>query len=160
MEQFCNTADSGSALLGSHSIGNYAATQARKCGCNKDEKDIRGRWKSKGQVSDVYNDVELPYPDTKVAEKLSIGGVLFLHVSLQRCKCQWWCDRCNNWEQHGNAEDICSDSSCAKATSGVMYPNCVLWYLERLSSFGFLIVMMLFLTTFYPKNSRAESNWI
>ena len=49
MEQFRNTADSG-LLLGSHSIRNYAATQqARKCGCNKDEKkDTRGRWKSKG----------------------------------------------------------------------------------------------------------------
>jgi hypothetical protein len=76
MEQFCNTADSGS-LLGSHSIRKYAATHARKCGCNKDEKDIRGRWKSKGRVSDVYDDVELPYPDAKVAEKLSIGGACF-----------------------------------------------------------------------------------
>jgi hypothetical protein len=66
MEQFCNAADSGS-LLGSHSIRKYAATHARKCGCNKDEKDIRGRWKSKGRVSDVYDDVE----------KLCIGGACF-----------------------------------------------------------------------------------
>ena len=35
MEQFRNAADSGS-LLGSHSIRKYAATHARKCGCNKD----------------------------------------------------------------------------------------------------------------------------
>jgi hypothetical protein len=76
MEQFGNTADSGS-LLGCHSIRKYAATHARKCGCNKDAKDIRGRWKSKGQVSDVYDDVELPYPDAKVAEMLSIGGACF-----------------------------------------------------------------------------------
>ena len=66
MEQFRNAADSGS-LLGSHSIRKYAATHARKCGCNKDEKDIRGRWKSKGRVSDVYDDVE----------KLCIGGACF-----------------------------------------------------------------------------------
>ncbi len=76
MEQFRNAADSGS-LLGSHSIRKYAATHARKCGCNKDEKDIRGRWKSKGRVSDVYDDVELPYPDAKVAEKLCFGGACF-----------------------------------------------------------------------------------
>jgi hypothetical protein len=52
-----------SSLLGSHSIRKYAATHCRRCGCNKDEKDIRGRWKSKGRVSDVADDVELPYPD-------------------------------------------------------------------------------------------------
>jgi len=61
-------------MLGSHSIRKYAATHARRCGVTKDEKDIRGRWKGKGRVSDVYDDVELPYPDAKVAEKLCIGG--------------------------------------------------------------------------------------
>jgi hypothetical protein len=76
LEEFRNAADSGSSF-GNHSIRKYAATHARKCGCNKDEKDIRGRWKSKGQVSDVYDDVELPYPDAKVAEKLCIGGACF-----------------------------------------------------------------------------------
>jgi len=69
--------DNVACLLGSHSIRKYAATHCRRCGCNKDEKDIRGRWKSKGRVSDVYDDVELPYPDAKVAEKLSIGGACF-----------------------------------------------------------------------------------
>ena len=59
MEEFKNGATT--VLLGSHSIRKYAATHARKCGCSKDEKDIRGRWKSKGRVSDVYDDVELPY---------------------------------------------------------------------------------------------------
>ena len=29
---------------------------------------------SKGRVSDVHDDVELPYPDAKVAEKLCFGG--------------------------------------------------------------------------------------
>ncbi len=43
----------------------------------KDEKDIRGRWKGAGRVSDVYDDVELPYPDAKVAEKLCGGGPCF-----------------------------------------------------------------------------------
>lgn len=63
--------------LGSHSIRKFAATYARRCGVTKDEKDIRGRWKSIGRVSDVYDDVELPYPDAKVAEKLCGGGACF-----------------------------------------------------------------------------------
>ena len=66
-----------SGLLGSHSIRKFAATHVRKCGVSKDDKDIRGRWKGKGRVSDVYDDVELPYPDCKVAEKLCIGGPCF-----------------------------------------------------------------------------------
>ena len=66
-----------SGLLGSHSIRKFAATHVRKCGISKDDKDIRGRWKGKGRVSDVYDDVELPYPDCKVAEKLCIGGPYF-----------------------------------------------------------------------------------
>ena len=65
------------SLLGSHSIRKYAATFARRCGVTKDEKDIRGRWKGAGRVSDVYDDVELPYPDAKVAEKLCGGGPCF-----------------------------------------------------------------------------------
>ena len=44
---------------------------------NKDKKDIRGRFKTKGRVSDVYDDVELPYPDAKVTEKLCGGGACF-----------------------------------------------------------------------------------
>jgi hypothetical protein len=81
LEQFCNAGDSGS-LLGSHSIWKNAATHARKCGCNKDEKDIQGRWKSKGQVLDVYDDVELPYTDAKVACREAVHWrYLFLLVS-------------------------------------------------------------------------------
>jgi hypothetical protein len=34
-------------------------------------------WKGKGRVSDVYDDVELSYPDCKVAEKLCFGGPCF-----------------------------------------------------------------------------------
>ena len=61
-------------LLGSHSIRKFACTYARSCGIHKDEKDIRGRWKGKGRVSDVYDDTELPYPDAKVGAVLCGGG--------------------------------------------------------------------------------------
>jgi hypothetical protein len=57
-----------------HSIRKYALTYARKNGCSKDEKDIRGRWKKGKHNSDVYDDIELPFPDAKVAGKLCIGG--------------------------------------------------------------------------------------
>jgi hypothetical protein len=69
--------EAASMLLGSHSVRKYAATYARRCGVTKDEKDIRGRWKGQGRVSDIYDDVELPYPDAKVAEKLCGGGPCF-----------------------------------------------------------------------------------
>ena len=61
-------------LLGSHSIRKSACTYARSCGIHKDEKDIRGRWKGKGCVSDVNDDTVLPYPDAKVAAVLCGGG--------------------------------------------------------------------------------------
>jgi hypothetical protein len=47
---------------------------ARKNRCLKDEKDIRGHWKKNQHVSDVYGNIEFPYPDTKVAGKLCIRG--------------------------------------------------------------------------------------
>jgi hypothetical protein len=75
MEEF--TAAGKDNLLGSHSIRKFAATHARRSGCTKDDKDIRGRWKSKARVSDVYEDTELPFPDAKVAEKLCIGGACY-----------------------------------------------------------------------------------
>jgi hypothetical protein len=59
--------------LGSHSVRKFGSTHARKSGCSKDEKDLRGRWR-KGRVSDVYDDIELPFPDAKVAGKLCVGG--------------------------------------------------------------------------------------
>ena len=46
----------------------------RRCGATKDEKDIRGRWKSRKRVSDAYDDVELAWPDTKMAGLLCQGG--------------------------------------------------------------------------------------
>jgi hypothetical protein len=60
--------------LGSHSVRKYASTTVRNLGATKDEKDIRGRWKSSTRVSDVYNDVELPFPDAKLAGLLCPGG--------------------------------------------------------------------------------------
>ena len=79
MPEFVKEDDEGLSdlLLGSHSIRKFAATFARKCGITKDEKEIRGRWKGAGRVSDVHDDVELPYPDAKVAEKLCGGGACF-----------------------------------------------------------------------------------
>jgi hypothetical protein len=35
---------------------------------------MRGRWQNKARVSDVYDDIELPYPDAKVAGLQCIGG--------------------------------------------------------------------------------------
>ena len=55
------------------------ATFVRRCGVTKDEKDIRGRWKGTGRVSDMYDDIKLPYPDAKAAEKLC-GGVSCTYV--------------------------------------------------------------------------------
>ena len=77
MEVFGGEAADGTDSLGSHSIRKFAATHARRSGCSKDDKDIRGRWKSKARVSDVYEDTELPYPDAKVAEKLCFGGACY-----------------------------------------------------------------------------------
>ncbi len=43
----------------------------------KDKKDVRGQWKGACRVSNVYENIELPYPDAKVAEKLCGGGPCF-----------------------------------------------------------------------------------
>ena len=72
-------------MLGSHTIWKFAATHALRCGVTKDEKDIWGRWKGKGRVSDVYNDVALPYPDCKVVEMLASNGrTVFLFNQQQQ----------------------------------------------------------------------------
>jgi len=60
-------------LLGTHSLRKFPCTMARNAGCSKDETDHRGRWR-KRRVSDRYVDINLPYPDAKVAGKLCIGG--------------------------------------------------------------------------------------
>jgi hypothetical protein len=66
--------DFAETKLGSHSVRKYASTTVRNLGATKDEKDIRGRWKSSTCVSDVYDDVKLPFPDAKLAGLLCPGG--------------------------------------------------------------------------------------
>ena len=61
-------------LLGAHSIRKFGATRVRRCGATRNGRDICGRWKRKRSVGDVYDDVELPWPDTKLATYLCIGG--------------------------------------------------------------------------------------
>jgi hypothetical protein len=60
--------------LGTHGVKRLALTHARKNGCSKDGKDICGRWKKGKRVSDVYDNIERPLPDAKVAGKLFVGG--------------------------------------------------------------------------------------
>ena len=73
-------------MLGSRILRKFAATHARHGGVSKDEKGLRGRWKGKGQVSDVYNDdVELPYTDCKAnGGEDSNGRTLFLLYNQQQ----------------------------------------------------------------------------
>ena len=60
--------------LVSHSVRKLYATHTRENGCTKYEKDLHGRWESKGRVLDVYNEIKIPFLDAKVAAKLCIGG--------------------------------------------------------------------------------------
>ena len=60
--------------LGTHSNRKLPSTHTIRSGATKYERDIRGRWKRKARVADVYDDVELPWPDVKVAQMLAIGG--------------------------------------------------------------------------------------
>ncbi len=75
-EIFCREElhDGVGGLLGSHNFRKLGSSHARKNGCHQEEKDLRGRWKRRKHVSDVYDDVELPYPDAKVAGRLCVGG--------------------------------------------------------------------------------------
>jgi hypothetical protein len=68
-------------LLGNHLTRRFASTHVRRCGISKDDKDTRGGWKGNRKVSDQYDDVELPYPNCKVAEKLCIGGPCFYLIN-------------------------------------------------------------------------------
>jgi hypothetical protein len=60
--------------IGTHSFRKFPATLARKKGASRDDVDLRGRWRSKARVSDVYIDIDLPHNDAKTASKLSVGG--------------------------------------------------------------------------------------
>ena len=53
--------------LGIHSVRKLSATHTRKNGCTKDEKYLRVKWKAKGRVLDVYDDIEIPFPGAKLA---------------------------------------------------------------------------------------------
>ena len=64
----------GSGCLGTHSVRKLSSTHARRSGASKDDRDIRGRWKGRARVGDRYDDVELPWPDVKVAQMLCVGG--------------------------------------------------------------------------------------
>ena len=59
--------------LGPPSNRKFPATLSRRSGCSRDDTDSRGRWRKK-RVSDRYVDINLPYPDAKVASVLCIGG--------------------------------------------------------------------------------------
>ena len=50
------------------------ATRTRKNIFRKDEKGLRGQWKSKGRVLDVYDGIEIPFTGAKVAGEICIGG--------------------------------------------------------------------------------------
>ena len=60
--------------IGTHSLRKYPSTYARNNGCSRDDVDHRGRWKRRQQQVDTYIDVQLPYPDAKVAAALCVGG--------------------------------------------------------------------------------------
>ena len=67
--------------VGAHSIRKLSATFARLFGISKDDKDTRGRWKSRKRVSDVYDDVQLDWVDARVASVLSPGGVCHYEIA-------------------------------------------------------------------------------
>lgn len=61
--------------LGTHSIRKFASTTARIKGASKDDKDVRGRWRTRTRdASDSYDSPEMPWVDLNVAQKLCIGG--------------------------------------------------------------------------------------
>jgi len=61
-------------LLGMHSTRKFSTTLARSKGASKDEADYRARWKTDKRQQDKYANVDLPWPDGKVAGLLCIGG--------------------------------------------------------------------------------------
>ena len=73
---------------GSHSTRKYAASEARNNGGTKDETDLRGRWKCR-RVSDTYANVELPYPDAKMAAYLCKGGPVRYHLVHTNIDDEW-----------------------------------------------------------------------
>jgi hypothetical protein len=87
MDEFAGGVVDGSigGKLKINSIRKFASTHVHRSGINKDNKDICGRWKLARRVSDVYDDVELPFPDAKVADKLCIGGPCYYYLFPMSC---------------------------------------------------------------------------
>ena len=78
---------------GTHSMRKFATTFARRNGCNKDNVDLRARWKGKGRQQDTYADTTLPFPDAKVCAALCKGGPL--HYRLREnsgISTEWICE--------------------------------------------------------------------
>ena len=69
-------ATTGDGTLGTHSIRKFPATYARNNGCDRDDVEARGRWKSQKRIVDTYIGTCLPYPDAKVASVLCVGGTV------------------------------------------------------------------------------------
>ena len=55
--------------------------RCQACSIHKDEKYIRGCWKGKGCVSDVFDNVDFPYPDAKVEAVLCGAGGPCIYVT-------------------------------------------------------------------------------
>ena len=66
----------GGGALGTHSIRKFPATYAPNNGCDRDDVEARGRWKSQKRIVDTYISTCLPYPDAKVASVLCVGGAV------------------------------------------------------------------------------------
>jgi hypothetical protein len=56
--------------LGTHSLRKGPSTYASRFGLLRDWISLRGRWRTSKKQVDVYIDVDVPYPDAKVASVL------------------------------------------------------------------------------------------
>ena len=78
IRKYISTAIKGSddlkGLIGAHLVRKFASTRVCKCEASKDDRDLCGRWKRARRMGDRYNNVELPWPGTKLATFLCIGG--------------------------------------------------------------------------------------
>ena len=81
--------DDESGPVGSHSIRKLASTWVRMMGISKDDKDYRGRWKSRKRISDDYDDIQLDWVDAKVAVELCVGGVCHYRIAEPSINNNW-----------------------------------------------------------------------
>jgi hypothetical protein len=78
-------------LLGTHSVQKYATTHARRNCCSKDDTNCRRRrWKKYKRQWDKYADLDLPYPDGKVAILLCAGGACKYVLESSGCVAGEW----------------------------------------------------------------------